>query len=493
MGRSWTEIQAEIAETDQITGALAALHWDQQCYLPKGAAPLRGNQIAALAKITHNRMTDPALGDDLRALLSTDLTGSDRVAITKLIEDFERSSKLSGDFVSRFAKAQASGFAAWMEAKEAGDFSKFSTQLTELLALSRERAEQIDPNTHPLQVLMSEFDPGVQIDDLKHTFKRLQVGLTELIQATQDSPPRALGGSWPIPQQRALHNQLITNLGYDLNHGRLDFAEHPFTIALGHTDVRITTHLYEDDLLSGLGGTIHETGHALYEQGLPHLEGTGLDQAASFGLHESQSRFWENAIGRSLPFFEWLAPQLHEYFPGNGKSPTDLYRAANRIKPGLIRVKADEVTYNLHVIIRVELELALFEDRLSISDLPDAWNELYQKYLGVCPQSPSEGVLQDVHWSSGSFAYFQSYTLGNLYAASFHQTLRAQTPDLDEQVRRGEFGGILSWLRENVHQYGRLSTGEERVRTVVGERDSVEDLLSYLWARHGALYGVQRP
>jgi len=490
----WEKLTSEMKEVSLLAGAASALAWDQQTFMPKGSGALRGQQLSALSKVCHERSVAPQVGEWLDTLDASDLPQIQRAAVDKLKRDYQREVTLPSELVQRAALASAAGFEAWIEAKQASDFSIFQPHLETLLELSKEKAHCIDPDGHPLQVLMEQFDPGVGIDELKSTFTRLQAGLTELIDATRDAEPRDLGGTWPLAGQRALHRDLAGSLGYDFHTGRLDPAEHPFTISLGHGDTRITTHYFEDDLLSGLGATIHETGHALYEQGLPaDLFGTGLDTAASYGLHESQSRFWENYIGRSHAFFEWMHPLLSTHFPGHGATVDDLYRAANSIRPGFIRVAADEVTYNLHVIVRVELELALFEGRLSVADLPDAWNEKYTKYLGITPTNDAVGVLQDVHWSSGSFAYFQSYTLGNLYASAFGATLLADLPDLDDRVRAGDFAPILAWLRDRVHRHGRTLDGAERVQAVVGERDTVEDLLSYLWGRHGAAYGLTRP
>lgn len=490
---AWEALQTEQKEIGLLYGAAATLAWDQQTYMPPGAGALRGEQMAILSRLTHERQSSAKMGHLLSTLAAGDLDETQTIAVERLRSDYDRVVRIPSALVERSARASAAGFEAWIQAKEKGDFSVFAPHLEEHLAIARERAAAIDPDGHPLQVLMDGFDPGVSIDALKPTFARLQTGLSELIDAVRDQPARALGGTWDTDAQLAMHRKLSAKLGYDFQTGRLDIAEHPFTISMGHGDTRITTHVYEDDLLSGLGGTVHEAGHALYEQGLPAaLHGTGLDTAASFGLHESQSRFWENAIGRSEAFFQWMQPLLDEHFPGHGKTPQDLYRAANRIQPGPIRVSADEVTYNLHIIIRVELELMLFDGELAVADLPAAWNDRYQRYLGITPASDSEGVLQDVHWSGGSFAYFQSYTLGNLYAAGFHAVLREQMPDLDDKIANGDFAPILGWLRENIHQHGRTLHGTDRARAVCGDRDYVEDLLSYLWSRHGALYGLSR-
>jgi carboxypeptidase Taq len=326
------------------------------------------------------------------------------------------------------------------------------------------------------------------------TFERLRTGLSALLRAIAARPPIpprpvALDSARQVP----LHKEITAALGYDYAAGRLDFAEHPFSISLGAGDVRITTHLHDDDLLGGLSGSVHEAGHAMYEQGLPRDKvGSGIEGAASMGMHESQSRFWENWIGRSRPFLGWLAGRLAVSAPELHADADALYREANRVSPGLIRIYADEVTYNLHIIVRFELELALFEGRLAVRDLPVAWREKYREYLGIEPKTDREGVLQDVHWSGAAFGYFPSYTLGNLYAASIARAVEAAVPDLWAGVAAGQFAPILGWLRENLHRHGHVWDAPELVRRAVGERDAVQDLLDHLWARHGALYGAAK-
>jgi carboxypeptidase Taq len=280
-------------------------------------------------------------------------------------------------------------------------------------------------------------------------------------------------------------------MGYDFDAGRIDHAEHPFSVGIGRGDVRITTHLDEQNLLAGLTGTIHETGHALYELGLPDEHpGTTVREAASAALHESQARFWENTIGRSRPFARWLGGLLARHFPGRAPSAETLYQAANRVEPGCVRMYADEVTYNLHIIVRFELELALFERRLPVRELPGAWNDKLRDVLGITPPDDAHGVLQDAHWADASFAYFPSYTLGNLYAASLGAAMSESVPDLWAEVERGSFAPVLGWLREHVHRHGHLLEAPAIVRAAVGDRDPVDDLLRHLWARHGELYGV---
>ncbi|HJL20188.1 MAG TPA: carboxypeptidase M32 [Sandaracinaceae bacterium LLY-WYZ-13_1] len=490
---SWNALVEHVRRMETLEGIIGTLGWDEQTMMPKAAASLRGAQQALLAGLAHEWVTDPRIEGWL-----ADLEGSsDPVQIAcrrNLGREHARQRRVPADLVNELALAKSEGFAAWIEAKQAADFERFAPSLEKLLSLSKRRVAAIDPDRHPYEVALEAFDPGTTVDSLKAMFTRLREGLTPLLDAIAAQPQQpALDRPFDAHAQVALHREVAAALGYDFDGGRLDHAEHPFTTGHGAGDVRITTHIEAEDLLRGLGGTIHETGHALYEQGLPHRhDGTTVAEAASFGLHESQSRFWENFIGRSEAFCEWLAGVVAKHFPDAGVDAEALYRASNRVERGLIRTAADEVTYNLHIIVRFELELALFEDRLTVRDLPEAWNERYREYLGVTPPDDGVGVLQDVHWSGAAFGYFPSYTLGNLYAASLGAVLEAERPSLWDAVRRGELGDVLAFLRERVHEKGHLEEAPDIVRAAVGERDHVEDLLGYLWGRHGALYGVER-
>lgn len=492
----WSALVAHLSEIEILEGVMGVLGWDEQTYMPPRAAELRGAQQALLSRLSHERITDERIGRWLEVLEGTASKDPVRAAcVRNLGRTYRREKRVSPELVDKLARARSEGFQAWIEAKKTSRFDRFAPILQTLLDLSRERALAIDKKRHPYEVLLEQFDPGTSVDGLRTTFARLRNGLVPLIEAIAKAEPLpALGGSWDVGRQWALSREVATTLGYDFEGGRLDESEHPFTTGQGQGDVRITAHLVANDLLSGLGGTIHETGHALYEQGLPNEHaGTTVREAASFGLHESQSRFWENFVGRSRPFSAWLATRIAAHFPESPVEVDRLYRALNRVEPGLIRVAADEVTYNLHIIIRFEIELALFEGTLKVKDLPEVWNAKYREYLGVSPPDDARGVLQDVHWSGGAFGYFPSYTLGNLYAASLGAAMQSEVPDLWAKVEGGDFAPILVWLREKVHRQGHFLEAPEIIRAAVGERDHVEDLLAYLWGRQGALYGVKRP
>lgn len=490
---SWSALVAHVRRIETLESVMGTLGWDEQTMMPPKGAALRGEQQALLSGLVHEAITDDRVGRWL-AELEAETDPVKMACRRNLGRDFARERRVPAELVDRLARTKSEGFAAWLEAKREADFTKFAPVLRKLLDLSLRRAEAIDRARHPYEVALEEYDPGTTVDFLRRTFARLRDGLTPLLDAIASRPQLpALEGEFDPRGQALLQREVAEALGYDLAGGRFDTAEHPFTSGLGPGDVRITTRIEPRDLLGGLGAAIHETGHALYEQGRPHAwDGTTVSRAASFGLHESQSRFWENYIGRSRSFSRWLAPRIgkHTGVPVEGEA---LYRASNRVARGLIRVRADEVTYNLHIVIRFELELALFERTLDVDDLPEAWNARYADYLGVTPPDAAQGVLQDVHWSGAAFGYFPSYTLGNLYAASLGRALLERQPDLWARVEAGDFAPILAFLRERVHAKGHLEEAPSIVRDAVGERDHVEDLLAYLWGRHGALYGVERP
>jgi carboxypeptidase Taq len=326
-------------------------------------------------------------------------------------------------------------------------------------------------------------------------FERLGRELNVLLDAIQAQPhPAGFDAKLDIEGQRRLSDRVLTDLGFDREHGRIDLSEHPFSVGLAIDDVRITTHYHADNFLAALGGTIHECGHGMYEQGLPaHWAGTGLDKAAGMGLHESQSRFWENFIGRSEAFCRYLAPRMQGIWPTLAVTPEALYAAMNRVERSLIRIFADEATYNLHVIARFDLEVRIVEGELQAADLPAAWDDAYRRIVGVVAPSDKQGVLQDVHWSGGAFGYFPSYTIGNLYAASFGAKIEEDLPSIWADVERGSFAGVLAWLRTHVHAKGHFQDAPQLFREVVGKRDPVADLMGHLWSRHGKLYGATRP
>ncbi len=493
---AWNAFRDHVGQVESLTNAIGLLEWDQQTHMPQGGASLRGGSLAVLSALRHEQLTKPGFGDLLSALEGAELDTVQAAGVRNYRREYDRAVKVPDRLVTAQAEARARAFQSWIQAKQDDDFQAFLPALTEVIALTREEADCIRRPEHATRydALLDVFDPGARVADLTPLFERLGSELNTFLDAIEGREgPAYLDGPYDPDGQWALSEELVQRLGYDLVRGRLDRSEHPFTIGMGAGDVRITTHLYERDLLSGLGGTIHETGHALYEQGLrAEQAGTGVNHAAGCGIHESQSRLWENFIGRSLPFCRWLAPLAEKHLPGAGITAEALYGGNNRVQRSLIRVQADEATYNLHIIVRYQLECALFDGDLEPGDLEGAWADLYDSVVGIRPPSAATGVLQDVHWASGAIGYFPSYTIGNLYAASLGCALEAAIPELWEQVEAGEFSAVLSWLREKVHLRGHEADAPEIIRDAVGERDPVDDLVNHLWGRQGALYGVSR-
>jgi carboxypeptidase Taq len=489
---TWTTYREKISELEALHGATGVLSWDQQTYMPKGGAGHRGEQLAALSAVFHERMTTPALGELIGELLESE-DPLHAASARRVKRRYDRATKVPVSLVKAMSKARSEGFGAWMKAREAGDFAPFEAALTELVRVTRETAAAIDGDAHPYDAMLAEYDPGSTVAELDPMFARLESELVPFVRSTagREGPAGLDGVHVPADALRTINQRVIAALGFREEDGRLDESQHPFTVGIGPHDVRLTTHLYEDDLLGTLGGTIHECGHGLYEQGIPDaLVGTGLGEAAGVGLHESQSRFWENVIGRSPAFCRWLVPLMKEAHPDLDLTPERLYGAANRVDPSLIRIKADEATYNLHILIRYRLETALLTGDLPVADAAAAWDEAYERMLGIRPGSPTEGVLQDVHWASGYFGYFPSYTIGNLYASSFKACIEQDLPDLWDRVEAGDFAPVLDWLREKVHHRGAKVDAPEVFRDAVGDRDPVADLMAHLRSRHGALYGV---
>ncbi|MED5371987.1 MAG: carboxypeptidase M32 [Myxococcota bacterium] len=489
----WARLQARLSEIETLNQIGSVLHWDQQVTMPAGGAKARATQSAFITAERHKRMTAPELSALVEEIAQAPQDDVQRASVRNLRRQLRRANAMPASLVRELSVARSEAFPAWAQAKQDKAFQAFVPYLGRLIELSRQEIACLQQDGQdPYDVLLEPYDPGTTVAQLDPMFERLGGELSAFLEqlSGRPHPVEPLTGPFPIAGQKALHAALVPTLGYEMTRGRLDEAEHPFTIDMGPGDTRITTHYYEDDLLSGLGGTIHETGHGLYEQGLPEaLSATGAGGAAGMGLHESQSRFWENVIGRSLPFCEWLAPQVsaHVGVPMDGRT---LYAANNRVEPGFIRIFADEVTYNLHIVVRYQLERQIFSGQLDVQDLDQAWADAMQDKLGIRPGSPDKGVLQDIHWAQAYFGYFPSYTLGNLYAASLARAMEAALPDMWEQVGRGEFGAILGWLRTHVHHKAHLQDAPEIMAAACGEQDHVANFMAHVRGRHGALYGV---
>ena len=480
---SWEQLSQHLEEQQTIIQLLELISWDQETYMPSKSIKQRSKQSGFLSGILHQKKTDPDFADLLMSLNPT--TPLQKRAQEKAVTSLHRAQAVPTDLVQALSKTKALATQCWGKAKENNDLSAFLPALRDVIDRTREYASCFTAQDHIYDNLLEEYDPGMSVARLDPMFHELETKLTPYVQAEiSKKQPKELDIFIPKDALTRVNHKVIYALGFDQEAGRLDVSTHPFTVGMGPNDVRLTTRNLETDLLGTLSGTIHECGHGLYEQGLPlehnHL---GLCAAAGCGIHESQSRFYENIIGKSLAFFKWLSPIIYKE-SGLLIPAKRLYCAANRVSLSPVRVYADETTYNLHIIVRYRLEKALIEQSLSVEDLNDAWNEQYKKLLGFTPKTPKVGILQDIHWSAGLFGYFPSYTLGNLFASSYRYALEDSIPTLWEDIEKGDFGSVLNWLRENIHKKGHISSQENIVAQAVGSRNHVDDFLKHLQERH---------
>ncbi|KPV51719.1 carboxypeptidase [Kouleothrix aurantiaca] len=500
MEPKFEQLQERLAEVTDLQAAAAVLGWDQTTYMPPGGTEARGRQMATLARIAHEKFTDDAVGallDDLRPYEASQPYESFAASLIRTARhDYERAIKVPPAFLTELYTHAATSYDAWTRARPANDFGAVEPLLEKTLDLSRQYAEFF-PHEHIADPLIDDSDYGMKAASVRTLFRDLRDQLVPLVQAITAQPPAddaCLRQHYPEDQQRAFGEAVIKRYGYDFDRGRQDKTHHPFMTKFSIGDVRITTRFNEHDLGDGLFSTLHEAGHALYEQGVSRVfEGTPLASGTSSGVHESQSRMWENIVGRSRGFWQHFYTQLQDTFPLQ-LSDVDLdtfYRAVNKVQRSLIRVDADEVTYNLHVMLRFDFELAMLEGSMRVRDLPDAWHERMESDIGVAPPDNRDGVLQDVHWYSGQIGgVFQGYTIGNILSAQFYEAATKAHPDIPNDIARGEFGALHGWLRENIYQYGRTFTAPEIVERATGSPLSFEPYIRYLRGKFGELYSL---
>jgi carboxypeptidase Taq len=474
------------------------LGWDQRTHIPSKGHPHRHNQFAMLAKWIHVRSTDPRVGEALaRAETSGLVADPGAAAAVNLREwrrDYDRATKIPQDLAVALAKAAAEGETAWERTRPSSDWQTFKPFLVTVVALKREEAQALGYAAEPYDAHLDYFEPGETAAGLAPLLGELRVSLLRVLEAVQGSEPRPHGEvvrrHFPVDGQERLARLAAQSIGYDFAGGRLDQTAHPFSADIGPGDVRITTRFDEHSFNQAFFSVLHETGHALYDQGLPADHwGAPLGDPVSLGIHESQSRLWENLVGRSLGFWRFFYKKAQEVFPVLQDVPLNTFHfAINEVKPSLIRTEADEVTYNLHILLRFELERALMNGDLAVADLPGAFNDKMRAYLGLTPPGHGQGVMQDIHWSAGLFGYFPTYTLGNLYAAQFYARAAAELGPLEEGFARGDFAPLLAWLREKIHRQGHRLWARPLVREVTGEELTPRHLVHYLERKFGALY-----
>ncbi len=493
-----SELKTRLAEISDLKAAIAVLSWDQMVFMPSGAGAARARQLATLERIAHEQSIDPAIGKLLEQLRpwaeSQPAEAAEAALVQVAARDYEREVKVPPKFTAEFSEHTSRTYEAWAKARAEKNFQVVRPLLEKTLDYSRQLANFYPGYEHIADPLIDGLDEGLKVAVIRPLFAALRQELTALVNEIASRPApddRCLKQQFSEPDQWRFGLEVAQRLGYDFTRGRQDKSPHPFTTSFSINDVRITTRVKENQLSEALFSTIHETGHALYEQGVnQRWEATPLAGGTAMGVHESQSRLWENLVGRSRHFWKFFYPKLQAIFPQlEGVNFETFYRALNKVERSLIRTDADEVTYNLHVMIRFDLELAMLEGQLAVADLPAAWNERYRSDLGVIPPDDGWGVLQDMHWYSGTIGgYFQSYTLGNIMSAQFYAAALAAHPAIPAEIEAGEFGTLHGWLKENIYQYGRQLSGTEIIRRATGRAITIEPYVRYLKGKYGELY-----
>ncbi|THF74635.1 carboxypeptidase M32 [Cohnella fermenti] len=490
------ELTRQIKQYEEI---LATIYWDMRTGAPRKGIELRSEAYGTLSAETFRLSTSPEMGDLLERLTQPDVLAAlgavDRKQAEEFHKDYERNRKLPPELYREYVVLTSQAESAWEEAKANNDYPGFAPYLEKIIEYNRKFIELWGIKGSPYDTLLDMYEPGMTTSELDRLFGELRkrlVPLADAIAARGDKPDTAfLQGTFDVVSQKSFSKFILQQMGFDFDAGRLDESVHPFATGLSPGDVRITTRYLPHDLTSALFGSIHEGGHALYEQNIaPELAGTPLCTGTSMGIHESQSRLWENMVGRSLGFWKRYFPDLQKQFPGqlDGVTAEQFYRGINVVEPSLIRIEADELTYNLHIMIRYEIEKMIFNDGLTAAELPAVWNAKYKEALGIEPGSDAEGVLQDVHWSGGSFGYFPSYSLGNMYAAQIMNKAKALRPDLEERIADGELAPLKEWLTEGVYRHGKMKNPSEIIEDITGEPLKSSYLCDYLERKYREIY-----
>jgi carboxypeptidase Taq len=495
----YDELVAHLGEIQNLKASAAVLAWDQQVQMPAGGAEARSNQLSTLARLSHEMLT----GEETARLLEeaeSEINGadpaSDQASMLRVArEDYDDATKLPGDFVAKRAREVTLAHNTWEKAREASDFSLFEEALTRLIDIALQEADYRGYDDHPYDALLDKYERGMTTARVTDIFDNHRPALVDLIARIADADQvddSMLHQEFDVEKQKDFALRVIKAYGFDFERGVQDTAVHPFCTSFATDDVRITTRFYPNWLNPALFGMMHEAGHGMYEQGVARkFSGTTLQGGATLGVHESQSRMWENLVGRSRGFWEWALPQLKETFPQQlGDVTLDaFYKAINKVERSFIRVEADEATYNLHIMLRFELEKDIITRQIPVSELPDAWNDRFKEFFSLVPPNDAQGVLQDVHWSSGLFGYFPTYALGNLLSVQYYNQALEDRPGIPDDIRQGKFDTLLTWLNENIHQHGRKFTAPQLTRRVTGEDIQSEDYIQYLETKFADIYG----
>ncbi|MBN2448119.1 MAG: carboxypeptidase M32 [Phycisphaerae bacterium] len=490
----FVSLTKDYAIAGQIGGLLG---WDQETCMPEKGAADRSNQLAFIAGIEHERQTSAELGnllDKLEQEADEDVVVATNVRETR--REYDRAIRVPTDLVKEIARVTSLAQDAWRKARAESNFALFVPTLERLLDLKRQVADKIGWKTEPFDALMDEYEPGTKAADVQVVFDRLKTKLVPFVAAIKDAPRRPdlsiLKRPCPIEQQKAFTRRVLEAMQFDFKAGRVDTSTHPFCSGATPNDVRLTSRYFEDYFPASLFGLMHEGGHGLYEQGLDAAHvGTPMGSSVSLGIHESQSRLWENQVGRSRAFWERFYGEFQAAFASMADVPLDdFYFAINNVKPSFIRVEADEVTYGLHIMLRFAIERPMIAGTLAVRDIPEKWNALSQELLGITPSNDAEGCLQDIHWAFGMYGYFPTYQLGNLYSAQFFAAAKRAMPGLEDQIRRGELAPLREWLRENIHRHGKRYRAPELAKLVTGSTLADEPYMEYLEAKYKPLYGI---
>ena len=499
--QAYEELVGQIKEISLLGSTASLLAWDQRTYMPRQGAEFRSQQLALIAGMYHERFTSPKIGDLLSQVESTDMVKGDSIEaanVRELRHRYNKETKLPKALVEEIVRVTTLAETEWETARAKSDFAAFAPWLEKVYDLTRQSAEAMGYEGEPYNALLDNYEPGAKVADIEAIFTPLRKELVELLGKIKDAPRRPDPGiverSYPVELQKVFGEAVAGAMGYDFTAGRLDITTHPFCTGIGAGDTRITTRYNPKRLNDALFGIMHEAGHALYEMGLDKKNQYGLPSgdATSLGIHESQSRMWENQVGRSKAFWVYFLPQAKRIFR-ESLADVDLdafYGAVNDVRPSFIRVEADEGTYNLHIMLRFELERALLNKEISAKDAAGEWRKRFKSYFGIEVDKDSNGILQDVHWSAGLVGYFPTYTLGNLYSAQFFAKAKLDVPDLVQRFERGDFSGLLHWLRENIHKHGGRYRANDLAKRVTGQTLTYKPLLDYLKAKYGEIYGI---
>jgi carboxypeptidase Taq len=501
MGQHYQALLKHLADVRNLNRAQALLDWDQQVNMPPGGAEARAAAVGTLSRISHELFTSERTLR-LLDLAADEVAGapyeSDEASMIRVVrQDYQEKICLPADLVEQMAQARARAHHAWVKARANNDFAAFAPFLERILELTLRAAEHRGYAEHPYDALLDTYERGMTARRVREIFDGHRGQLISLIAAIRKNADRAddspLKQHFPIDRQREFALDVIRQFGFDFNRGRQDVSAHPFAIRFSRGDTRITTRFNPDDLRPALFGMMHEAGHAIYEQGIaPEIDGTMLGWGTSLGVHESQSRLWENLVGRSRGFWSWALPKLQTVFPSQlgGVDLDTFYRAINKVQVGYIRVEADEATYNLHIMLRFELELGMTTGAIRVADLPREWNARFEAYFGIQPPNDALGVLQDIHWSSGLIGYFPTYALGNLLSAQYYNAACRAHPSIPDEIAAGQFDTLRAWLTDNIYRHGRKFTSDELTRRVTGEGIQSSDFMTYLETKYGEIYDL---